>query len=139
MFVTNYLGSRMEIKVELLEGQKLKAKFGKHEVISDQNISLDQLGDYPEPYDYFLVSMVLCAAFYVRQFCASRDIPTKGLILSQENSRSEEDKYKQTFNIVVKLPDNFPQKYRKAVLAAASSCTVKKVIQALPEFEVSIS
>lgn len=53
MNFTNYLGSRMEIKVELLEGQKLKAKFGKHEVISDQNISLDQLGDYPEPYDYF--------------------------------------------------------------------------------------
>ncbi|WP_158971129.1 OsmC family protein [Paraglaciecola sp. L3A3] len=129
----------MKIEVKLLEGQKLQASFGKHQIISDQSVSVGGNESQPEPFDYFLASMPLCAAFYIRKFCEQRDISTEGISLTQDNNNIGEDKYHKRFNIVVTLPDSFPQKYRKALLAAANTCTVKKVIQAMPEFEIAIA
>lgn len=129
----------MEIIVDLLAGQQLKASFGEHEVISDQSVSAGGLAEYPEPFDYFLASMPLCAAFYIRKFCEQRDISTEGIRLTQNNENIAEDKYKKKFSIRVELPETFPTKYKKALLAAANTCTVKKVVQAVPEFEIAIA
>jgi len=128
----------MKIDIALLEGQKLQASFGKHQIISDQSVSAGGDESYPEPFDYFLASMPLCAAFYIRKFCEARDISTEGITLSQEHSTIGEDKFRKAFSIKVSLPKDFPEKYKKAVLAAANSCTVKKVVQAMPEFNIQI-
>ena len=128
----------MKIDIALLEGQKLQASFGKHQIISDQSVSAGGDEFYPEPFDYFLASMPLCAAFYIRKFCEARDISTEGITLSQEHSTIGEDKFRKAFSIKVSLPKDFPEKYKKAVLAAANSCTVKKVVQAMPEFNIQI-
>jgi ribosomal protein S12 methylthiotransferase accessory factor len=83
--------------------------------------------------------MPLCAAFYMRKFCQQREISTEGLKVVQNNENiCADDHYKKKITLEVTLPDNFPKKYNKAILAAANTCTVKKVIQALPEFEISI-
>lgn len=129
----------MEIIVDLLAGQQLKASFGEHEIISDQSVAVGGLAEYPEPFDYFLASMPLCAAFYIRKFCEQRDICTEGIRLTQNNENVAEDKYKKKFSIRVELPETFPTKYKKALLAAANTCTVKKVVQAIPEFEIAIA
>ena len=129
----------MKIEVNLLEGQKLKASFGDHEIISDQSISAGGKAEKPEPFDYFLASMPLCAAFYMRKFCQQRDICTEGLKVVQNNENvCEEDHYKKRITLEVTLPNDFPKKYNKAILAAANTCTVKKVVQAMPEFDINI-
>ena len=127
----------MEISFSLLEGQKQSAKFGDLEVISDQSISAGGGAEHPEPFDYFLVSMVLCAGFYARKFCEQRDISTEGMTLIQNNENVDENG-KKLFSIEINLPDGFPQKYKKALIAAVNTCTVKKVIQAVPEFSVVV-
>ncbi len=129
----------MKIDINLLDGQKLQASFGKHQIVSDQSINAGGDESQPEPFDYFLASMPLCAAFFIRRFCQQRDISTEGISLSQEHSSVGDDKYKKHFSIKVNLPENFPEKYKKAVLAAAETCTVKKVIQAMPEFSIEIA
>lgn len=129
----------MKIEVNLLKGQQLKASFGDHEIISDQSVAAGGNAGNPEPFDYFLASMPLCAAFYMRKFCEQRDINTAGLKVVQNNENvCEDDHYKKKITLEVTLPDNFPTKYSKAILAAANTCTVKKVIQALPEFDITI-
>lgn len=129
----------MKIEVNLLEGQQLKASFGDHEIISDQSVAAGGNAESPEPFDYFLASMPLCAAFYMRKFCEQRDINTAGLKVVQNNENlCEDDHYKKKITLEVTLPENFPTKYSKAILAAANTCTVKKVIQALPEFDITI-
>ncbi len=129
----------MKIEVNLLEGQQLQASFGDHNVISDQSIAAGGKAEHPEPFDYFLASMPLCAAFYMRKFCQQRDISTDGLKVVQSNENvSDNDNYKKKVTLAVTLPKDFPKKYNKAILAAAKTCTVKKVIQAMPEFEISI-
>ncbi len=130
----------MKIEVNLLEGQQLKATFGDKEIVSDQSISVGGKAEYPEPFDYFLSSMPLCAAFYMRKFCQQRDISTDGLKVVQSNEKIDENNhYKMRISIEVTIPDGFPKKYRKALLASANTCTVKKVIQSLPDFEISIA
>jgi ribosomal protein S12 methylthiotransferase accessory factor len=128
----------MKIEVSMLPGQQLKASFGKHEIISDQSLTVGGQEEYPEPFDYFLASMPLCAAFYIRKFCQQRDISTDGIKVIQNNSNVGDDKYQKKFSLSVELPESFPQKYKKALMASANTCTVKKVVQAMPEFEVSI-
>lgn len=129
----------MEIIVDLLAGQKLKASFGEHEVISDQSVTAGGNAEHPEPLDYFLASMPLCAAFYIRKFCEQREINTDGIRLTQNNENIGDEKYKKKFVINVELPTDFPTKYKKALLAAANTCTVKKVVQAMPDFEIAIA
>ena len=129
----------MKIEVILLEGQQLQASFGDHQITSDQSVDVGGKAQHPEPFDYFLSSMPLCAAFYMRKFCQQRDISTDGLKVVQNNENvSEDDNYKKKVTLEVTLPEGFPKKYSKAILAAANTCTVKKVIQALPEFDISI-
>ncbi|ASM52192.1 hypothetical protein PESP_b0663 [Pseudoalteromonas espejiana DSM 9414] len=127
----------MEISVSMLAGQKQSAKFGDLEVISDQSINAGGGAEHPEPFDYFLVSMVLCAGFYARKFCEQRDISTEGMTLTQNNENVVENG-KKLFSIEINLPDGFPDKYKKALIAAVNTCTVKKVIQAQPEFSVVV-
>jgi len=129
----------MKIEVSLLEGQQLQASFGEHKITSDQSVNAGGNAEHPEPFDYFLASMPLCAAFYMRKFCQQRDISTDGLKIVQNNENiSEDDNYKKKITLEVTLPEGFPKKYNKAMLAAANTCTVKKVIQAMPEFDISI-
>ncbi|NQY64999.1 MAG: OsmC family protein [Alteromonadaceae bacterium] len=128
----------MKIEVSLLEGQQLQAKFGEHLLISDQSKSVGGQEQYPEPFDYFLASMPLCAAFFIRKFCEQRELSTEGIKVTQNNENTGDEKHKKKMMLSVELPDNFPNKYRKALLSAANTCTVKKVIQAMPEFEIEL-
>lgn len=128
----------MKIEVSMLAGQQLKASFAEHEIISDQSKAAGGQEQYPEPFDYFLASMPLCAAFYIRKFCQQRDISTDGIKVTQNNENVGDDKYKKKFAIEVELPADFPQKYKKALIASANTCTVKKVVQAVPEFEITL-
>ncbi|WP_286267848.1 OsmC family protein [Thalassotalea atypica] len=129
----------MDIVVDMLTGQQLSAKFGDFEIISDQSQHIGGDEQYPEPFDYFLASMPLCAAFYVRQFCKTREIDARDIVIRQSTASDSEDKYKKTFQIEIDLPESFPKKYKKALIAAANTCTVKKVIQAQPEFKISLA
>jgi len=129
----------MNIEVTLLDGMKLSAAFDNFTVESDQDPSVGGESSRPEPFSYFLASLALCAGFYVRSFCNSRGIPTEGLKISQKNMRSGgDDKYKQKIILDITLPKDFPEKYKSAVLKSAEGCTVKKVIQAMPEFEINL-
>lgn len=129
----------MKIEISLLEGQKLQASFGTHKIISDQSIAAGGNEEHPEPFDYFLASLSLCAGFYMRKFCLQRDISTQGLEIVQEVTTAEgDDHYKKKISLRVTVPEGFPKKYRKALLASANTCTVKKVIQAIPEFDIEI-
>ena len=129
----------LDIEVNFREGQQLQASFGQFTVTSDQSKAIGGSEEFPEPFDYFLASLPLCASYYVRQFCLKRDIDTSGIVIRQTHSSDEQDKYKKHFVLEIEVPDTFPKKYHKALIAAANSCTAKKVIQAQPEFSITLT
>ncbi|ALO35202.1 protein involved in RimO-mediated beta-methylthiolation of ribosomal protein S12 YcaO [Colwellia sp. MT41] len=126
----------MEIKVNFLDNLRLEAKFDEFSVIADQPIRYKGDGSAPGPFDYFLASSALCAAYFVKVYCNARDIPTDNIRLSQNNIIDPEDRYNQIFKIQVELPDSISEKDKKGILRSIDRCTVKKVVQNGPEFKV---
>ena len=126
----------MQIDVNFLENRRLEARFNDFTVITDQPIRYKGDGSAPSPFDYFLASSALCAAYFVRVYCLARDIPTENIRLSQNNIVDPENRYNQIFRIQVELPEDLPEKHRNGILRSIDRCTVKKVVQTGPAFEV---
>ncbi|MCE8032202.1 OsmC domain/YcaO domain-containing protein [Halomonas sp. MCCC 1A11057] len=126
----------MEIKVNFLENLRLEAKFDDFTVITDQPIRYKGDGSAPSPFDYFLASSALCAAYFVRVYCLARNIPTENIRLSQNNIVDPENRYNQIFKIQVELPEDISEKDREGILRSIDRCTVKKVVQTGPEFQI---
>lgn len=130
------LESTMEIKVNFLDNLRIEAKFDDFSVIADQPIRYKGDGSAPSPFDYFLASSALCAAYFIKVYCNSRDISTEGIRLSQNNIVDPEDRYNQIFQIQVEIPEHISDKDRQGILRSVERCTVKKVIQTGPEFKI---
>ena len=124
----------MEIKVNFLDKLRLEAKFDDFTVIADQPIRYKGDGSAPGPFDYFLASSALCAAYFVKLYCDTRNISTENIRLSQNNIIDPENRYQQIFKIQVELPEDISATDRQGILRSIDRCTVKKVVQAGPEF-----
>lgn len=124
----------MEIKVKFLDNLRLEAKFDDFTVVADQPIRYKGDGSAPGPFDYFLASSALCAAYFVKLYCDTRNIPTDNIRLSQNNIVDPENRYAQIFKIQVELPADISEKDRLGILRSIDRCTVKKVVQQGPEF-----
>jgi ribosomal protein S12 methylthiotransferase accessory factor len=126
----------MEIKVNFLDKLRLEAKFDDFTVIADQSIRYKGDGSAPGPFDYFLASSALCAAYFVKLYCDARGISTENIRLSQNNIVDPENRYRQIFKIQIELPADMSAKDRQGILRSIDRCTVKKVVQAGPEFVI---
>jgi ribosomal protein S12 methylthiotransferase accessory factor len=128
----------MEIKVNFLDKLRLEAKFDDFTVIADQPIRYKGDGSAPGPFDYFLASSALCAAYFVKLYCDTRNISTEHIRLSQNNIVDPENRYQQIFKIQVELPEDISANDRQGILRSIERCTVKKVVQAGPEFVIEV-
>jgi ribosomal protein S12 methylthiotransferase accessory factor len=126
----------MEIKVNFLDKLRLEAKFDDFTVIADQPIRYKGDGSAPGPFDYFLASSALCAAYFVKLYCDTRNISTENIRLSQNNIVDPENRHQQIFKIQVELPADISEVDRRGILNSIERCTVKKVVQAGPEFVI---
>ena len=126
----------MEIKVNFLDKLRLEAKFDDFTVIADQPIRYKGDGSAPGPFDYFLASSALCAAYFVKLYCDTRNISTENIRLSQNNIVDPDNRYQQIFKIQVELPEDISAHDRQGILRSIERCTVKKVVQAGPEFVI---
>lgn len=128
--------ANMQINVRFLENLRLEAAFDDFKVIADQPIRYKGDGTAPSPFDYFLASSALCAAYFVKVYCAARDIPTEDIKVTQNNIVDPENRYNQILNIEIELPESISEHDREGILKAMDRCTVKRVIQNNPEFKI---
>ena len=126
----------MEITVNFLDNLRLEAKFDDFTITTDQPVRYKGDGTAPSPFDYFLASSALCAAYFVKLYCLSRDIPTDDIRVSQNNIIDPENRYNQTFQIRIELPSGISERDRLGIIRSADRCTVKKVVQRNPEYEI---
>lgn len=126
----------MQVNVEFLDNLKLEASFDDFSIMTDQPVRYKGDGMAPSPFDYFLASSALCAAYFVKVYCKARGIPTEDIKLTQNNVVDPENRYNQIFNIQIELPENISEKDREGILRSMDRCTVKRVIQNSPEFKI---
>ena len=115
-------------------GKRVYASYDGFEIATDQAVDSGGDGSAPEPYDYFLASLVTCAGIYVLGFCQKRDIPYDGISLTQSWEREEKTNRLADVRISIEVPSDFPDKYHRALVRAANQCSVKKTMENPPEF-----
>jgi len=124
------------MQVSFPGGKRVTASYEGFEIATDQAVDSGGDGSAPEPFDYFLASLATCAGIYVLGFCQKRNIPHEGISLKQSWERDEKAKRLSNVRISIEVPSNFPEKYHRALVRAASQCSVKKTLENPPEFVV---
>lgn len=116
----------MSITVSFPGGVKVNAHLDGFTVLTDQPVKAGGEGSAPAPFALFLASLATCAGYYVKAFCASRQIPMEGVTLSMDTEYNPAEKMIGKIIIRIHVPADFPEKYDTAVVNAASICAVKK-------------
>ncbi len=127
-----------ELKVVFGDNYKIDVEYKGFTVKTDQPVRDGGDGTAPAPFDYFLVSLAACAGFYALAFCRERKISTGGLAMTMTAEKGEVSKLIDKVTIAVVLPNDFPEKYKFAVVKAIDHCTVKANILRAPQFEIVI-
>ena len=126
----------MEIEISLPGGKRVEARFHDHVVHTDQPTRDGGEDSAPRPFDLFLASLATCAGYYALEFCLSRGLSTEGIVISQVSKRDHAIGMISEVEIIIRLPDEFPEQYRQPLIRSVEQCSVKKHIEQPPRFEV---
>lgn len=127
----------MEITFE--GGKVVTAHSHGHVIKTDQPVSSGGQNSAPSPFELFLASIGTCAGIYVKSFCENRKIPTNDIRIVQSTEYDDESGLPTNIKLDIKLPADFPKKYKDALISVAELCKVKKTIASPPVFEIVTS
>jgi len=120
-------------------GKVIAAHSHGHIIRTDQPFDSGGSNTAPSPFELFLASIGTCAGIYVKSFCDNRQIPSENIKIIQTTEYNKETGLPSVIKIDIKLPPDFPEKYKASVLHVAGLCKVKKSIANPPEFEIITS
>lgn len=129
----------MELEIFFAGTKKVNAKFKGFVVKTDQPINGGGNGDDPSPFELFLSSLGTCAGIFVKSFCDQRNLPTDNIKIIEHVETDSVKHSVSKIGLEILLPADFPEKYKNAVISAADLCSVKRLIQNPPEFDVYTS
>jgi len=127
-----------EIKVTFPDGLRVDAEYKGFTIRTDQPVHQGGEGTAPSPTDLFFVSIATCAGFYTLAFCRERGIPTEkaGIVVKME--KNQETKLIGRISIEIELPAEFPERYKRAIVKAVDTCTVKAHLMKPPVIEIGL-
>ena len=120
-------------------GKVVSAHSHGHIIKTDQPVNSGGQNSAPSPFELFLASIGTCAGIYVKSFCDNRGIPTDNIKIIQSTEFNKETGLPVNIKLDIKLPSDFPEKYKTSVISVAELCKVKKTILNPPVFEVTSS
>jgi putative redox protein len=127
----------MEIVFE--GGKVVTALYNGHTIKTDQPLDNGGGDTAPAPFDLFMASIGTCAGIYVKSFCDRRNIPTDNIRIYQDVEYDNETHLPVNVIIDIRLPADFPEKYKSAVISSAELCAVKRSIFNPPVFRIQMS
>ncbi len=129
----------MDMEMTFPGGEKVDAQFNGFTVSTDQPITEGGTGSAPAPFDLFLVALGTCSGYYVLRFCQRNTLPTKGMKLVLTDERNPDTHLIKMIHINITVPEDFPEKYRKALVRSAELCTVKRNLEEPPKFDITVT
>lgn len=127
------------IEITFEGGKVVTAHSHGHIIKTDQPLDNGGGDTAPSPFELYLASIGTCSGIYVKSFCDNRQLPTDEIKIIQKTEYSKETGLPTSIVIDIKLPPDFPEKYKASVLHVAGLCKVKKSIANPPEFEIRTS
>jgi ribosomal protein S12 methylthiotransferase accessory factor len=125
-----------EIRITFPGGKRVEAHLGSRVIKTDQSPAHGGDGSAPEPYDLFLASIGACAGAYVLGFCQARGIRTTDISIGERLFFDDAQTRLERVELELAIPDDFPEKYRAALLRAVEGCKVKRTLASPPEISV---
>jgi ribosomal protein S12 methylthiotransferase accessory factor len=132
------MASRAPLIVTLPRGRRVDVQVGQHVLHTDQPLTAGGEDSAPSPYELFLASIGACAGIFVQGFCAARKLPTEGIRVV-EQPHFDEKGVLSSVDLDVQVPQDFPERYRDALIKVVEQCSVKKAIAAQPGFAVKVT
>ena len=127
----------MILEITFDRGKKVNASLNGHIIKTDQPLDNGGENTAPAPFDLYLASIGTCAGIYVKSFCDRRDLPSEKIKIIQKIEFDRDKRLPSVISLEIKLPEDFPEKYRDALINAAELCAVKKSIASPPRFEIT--
>jgi putative redox protein len=127
----------MEITFE--GGKVVTAHIHGHNIKTDQPVDNGGSNTAPSPFELYLASIGTCTGIYVKSFCDNRKIPTDNIKIIQTTEFDKVTGLPVIIKLDIKLPPDFPEKYKASVISVAELCKVKKSIVDPPQFEIIAS
>jgi len=118
-------------------GKVVTAHSHGHIIRTDQPADSGGGNTAPAPFELFLASIGTCAGIYVKSFCDNRQIPAENIKIIQTTEYDKETGLPVSVKLDIKLPADFPEKYKASILHVAGLCKVKKSIASPPVFEIT--
>lgn len=131
------MASANEILITLPGGRRVDARLPGHLVRTDQPREGGGEDAAPSPYQLFLASIGTCAGIFVQGFCQKRGLPFDRIRIV-ERPRHDDGGTLVGVDLDIEVPEDFPARYRDALARVADQCSVKRAIQARPEFAVRV-
>jgi len=127
----------MEMEITFEGGKKVNARFNGHVHRTDQPVASGGMNSAPSPFELFLASIGTCAGIYVKSFCDQRGLSTAQVKLVQSMEYDHSTHLLSKVKIDIKVPPDFPEKYREALINVAGLCAVKRTLANPPKFEIA--
>lgn len=127
----------MDMLITFPGGARVDAQYGQFTINTDQSIYGGGNGEAPTPFSLFLASMGTCAGIYVLNFCKQRGLTTDNIQILQRIHSSPSTHMIEKIELIIQVPEDFPEKYRPSLIRSAQLCAVKKHLENPPEFAIT--
>lgn len=125
----------MDMEIYFPGKKRVHARYKGFVVETDQPVEAGGDNSAPAPFDLFLLSLGTCAGYYVLSFLQQRGLSTEGAGVILRREVDPATHLPSRISLEIKLPADFPDKYRDAVIRAAEQCAVKRALENPPAFE----
>jgi putative redox protein len=126
-----------DMKIYFPGGKRVYADYGDYTIETDQPVRGGGDGSAPAPFDLFLASIGTCAGIFALGFMQQRGIDPAGSGIAMNMNFDPAKGLIGEIGIELKLPPEFPDKYRSAIVNAMELCSVKKHLHNPPEFQIT--
>lgn len=126
----------MEMEITFPGGARVDAHFGSFTINTDQSPQGGGEGSAPTPFATFLASLGTCAGIYILSFLKQRGLPTEEVRIIQRTHSNPATGMIAQVDLEIQVPEDFPEKYKEALIRAAELCAVKKHFEDPPRFRV---
>ena len=124
----------MNMEITFPGNQRVEASYKGFRIATDQPIEHGGDESAPSPFDLFLAAIGTGMGHYARSFCAARNLATDGMSLRLHFEHDATGRRIEVVRVEIRLPDDFPAKYRDALRSAIGTCAVKRALEAPPRF-----
>lgn len=109
-----------------------------HELTVDQPVSDGGTDEGPTPTELFVAGLASCVGFYAERFLRRHGIDGEGLGVAGSWTMAEDRPARvASIDLVVQLPDGFPQDQRDRLMAVVEHCTVHNSLVRPPDVRIS--